>query len=585
MQQTREAKKLKDAVRYICRKGYAPAKITFNNNVIHSVWKCILALESRGRGVLRIKDAYQDATALSLSLASAADEEARLIDVLLDLLLRQTAPDACAAAVLTKNKEGEKQSEHLYRIRQKGLPHERGESALSFCIEMAVENLSDGRVWGYHLSSDNSFFDFSAFGIALCLLVPLDEKTSSNGYLWVGFRNKNTNLLQLRKEWLQALVEHAAASLNNVIKSREKNEKNLRERDFLLGISHDLRSPGNRALFAARELLNSETKSLSLFQREQVETIEKAIEEQLDILGNVLDYARHQRGFLEAMRTNCNIRSLITPILFEYAKEAELRSTKLIWQEIPSVEIKVDSRQFRRMLGNLLSNAIKYGNCNDIEVKFELSADVLRVKVCDNGIGISADHLGDLFKGFKRGKVGQRIEGVGLGLAMTKALCELNAAKIYYEPNYEKGSIFTLEFLFSVCTEDASELQNHFEYFDFILAADDDPAAVRYYIKSVRTFARRIAPASSIKDINNFLQTDIPDLIISDLHLQDGDITELLLRLPDSVGLIVISGDANQELLEKVKKRPISRVLEKPADRDELQSIIKEVVQTRLNFR
>jgi histidine kinase len=97
---------------------------------------------------------------------------------------------------------------------------------------------------------------------------------------------------------------------------------------------------------------------------------------------------------------------------------------------------------------NLVDNAIKYTDKGTVEISFEISDNVARCKIKDNGLGISLEELPHLFTRFMRTKEAQLVqtEGTGLGLYVAKTIIEAQSGKIWAESaGIGKGSTFVFE--------------------------------------------------------------------------------------------------------------------------------------------
>lgn len=108
--------------------------------------------------------------------------------------------------------------------------------------------------------------------------------------------------------------------------------------------------------------------------------------------------------------------------------------------------LRADSRRLALVMDNLLSNAIKYNQDNgSVTLTAVRESDAVRISVQDTGIGISADDLPHVFDRFFRSRQGMalRIEGSGLGLALTKGIVQRHQGRIWVESKQGEGSIFT----------------------------------------------------------------------------------------------------------------------------------------------
>jgi signal transduction histidine kinase len=113
----------------------------------------------------------------------------------------------------------------------------------------------------------------------------------------------------------------------------------------------------------------------------------------------------------------------------------------------PSVDlVSGDERRIRQVVFNLLSNAVKFtpsGGQVDVSTH-QVNGEVL-VSVADTGPGISADDRERIFEEFQQARDvnGERPEGTGLGLALSKSLVELHGGRIWVESQPGEGSTFT----------------------------------------------------------------------------------------------------------------------------------------------
>jgi signal transduction histidine kinase len=104
-----------------------------------------------------------------------------------------------------------------------------------------------------------------------------------------------------------------------------------------------------------------------------------------------------------------------------------------------------DSLRIEQVLTNLLSNAVKYGKGNPIRVEVSQRGSLARLAVRDEGIGISQDLLGRIFRPFERGNPPGISEGLGLGLYIAKMIIEAHGGTIGVETVSGAGSTLTVE--------------------------------------------------------------------------------------------------------------------------------------------
>jgi signal transduction histidine kinase len=143
------------------------------------------------------------------------------------------------------------------------------------------------------------------------------------------------------------------------------------------------------------------------------------------MLENVLQVGRSDASPLELRRQQVAIRSLCQTII------DEIRSTRAeAWQQrdvriqLPpeDVVLELDPQLLRNILGNLLANAIKYSYVGArVQLTVDVDGESLRLEVQDEGIGIAAADMPELFVPFHRGVNVGNIDGTGLGLSIVKA--------------------------------------------------------------------------------------------------------------------------------------------------------------------
>lgn len=128
---------------------------------------------------------------------------------------------------------------------------------------------------------------------------------------------------------------------------------------------------------------------------------------------------------------------------------AAQRNIKILYEidNLPNYSIYVDPTRFKQVIIHLLSNAIKYNNDNaTVTLNYEsLNKDYLRINVIDQGHGLTEQEQQNLFKSFERIGEYKGIDGVGIGLAITKYLIERMGGKVGVESEVGKGSRFWVE--------------------------------------------------------------------------------------------------------------------------------------------
>ena len=588
IRQKRELNLLLEAVRGYARFAVVPRQLVFNTPQVLGVWRSVLMLGAQSKIFERSRDMFEELISLTAHLAEAADEEQRTAEALVQVLHRQLMPDVQGiAVVLRTGSTGE-----IAVPASIGLPKARTDVALQMCLETAFDaaqlpgNMNQeslcregagrwtypGR-WGYYTPKDGPCFDFTTFGFELCLLVPLFAGEGISGAIWLGFGRHASGLTPHQRERTRALCEHAAASFFAARKAYERRVQSDQERDYLLGMSHDLRAPGVRALYSVRDLLEGGMGDVQPSQRTQLLKIECAVEEQMDLLGDVLDYAKHQRGMLETNAADVSLKEAFGAVLETFRAEAEMRLLSFHCEVDLSQRIEVDVRHFRRMIANVVSNAVKYTTSGGVTVVAAIEAGFVRIDVIDTGLGVPPAERSGLFEEFRRGTKMQLCDGVGLGLALTKALAERNRGFVRYRPNPEGGSIF------SVAVPSAASEEKELFRADTVLVVDDDAATCRTFVRYLQGLTSSVVVAGSVTEAKEQLRTIMPKLVITDYQLGDGTALDMLCKLAQETPVIIVTGSAGLRKNALENGVRLLTVLEKPVSREMMRATVQKVLR------
>lgn len=238
--------------------------------------------------------------------------------------------------------------------------------------------------------------------------------------------------------------------------------------EYMSHLAHEIRTPMNSVIQLARVGMDE---SYGRTASEYFRKIKKAAEYQLEIINDVLDMARLERGFVTLCPEPCVIRELadeLCSVITPLTKKKQIELTADI-HDILAGTLLTDRLRLKQILMNLLSNASKFTGeggkvCLEIYQQAAQEETVRTIfKVRDNGIGMSSEFLERIFEPFTQEKNAASVQGTGLGMAISKDLAKLMGGDLSVVSQPGEGSEFTVELVTPVAEEPSGESIAHDE--------------------------------------------------------------------------------------------------------------------------
>ncbi|HVW83730.1 MAG TPA: response regulator, partial [Bryobacteraceae bacterium] len=367
---------------------------------------------------------------------------------------------------------------------------------------------------------------------------------------------------------------------------------NRAKSDFLASMSHELRTPLN-AIIGYGEMLQEEAQELgaeSLLS--DLGKIHSAGRHLLGLINSILDLSKIEAGKMDLFVEGFRPEDIVEEVIAVAKPLIEKNGNRLEVHIAPALaEMHGDRGKIRQSLLNLLSNAGKFTKEGRVTLDVRLDetdSSFLLFRVCDTGIGLSQKQLASLFEPFHQAAnaPGQRHEGTGLGLALTRRFCRMMGGDVNAESEPGKGSTFTIRLPLQATIVDSeparperqrpvgrSEASGH----GTVLIIDDDPVARHLIAHVVRREGFDAASASDGESGLQLARQIQPALITLDVMMPHMDGWTVLAAIKADAQL----KDIPVVMLTMVDDRNLGFTLGaadyliKPVARDQLTSLLR----------
>jgi len=232
-----------------------------------------------------------------------------------------------------------------------------------------------------------------------------------------------------------------------ILRQRKINEI---RKDFISSLTHEFRTPVSSVSLTLEGLKNYKLQDDPDKTDKYLSIAYKEIRRLGMMIEKVLNVASFENGMIRIVKTDIDINELITEISSVFEIHVNHRGGKIIKDlQAGRLVIHGDREHLTQVIFNLLDNANKYSQEEPvitIRTRLDQESKSINIVISDQGIGISEDHLKDIFKPFNRirnNKINYR--GFGLGLPYVAEVTRLHSGEIHIQSKLNAGSSFTLK--------------------------------------------------------------------------------------------------------------------------------------------
>lgn len=370
---------------------------------------------------------------------------------------------------------------------------------------------------------------------------------------------------------------------------------NAAKDQFLALLSHELRNPLSPVIAMVSEL--ETTMPASPSTRQALEVIRRNVELEARLIDDLLDVTRIAKGKLQLTFEIVSVHEIL-PRAYEICRE-DIAAKKIEAKfRLHSTDtyVQVDPARLQQVFWNLIKNSVKFTpEKGSITIEtLNPGPGEIEIRISDTGIGIDPEKIDKIFNAFEQGQtsITRRFGGLGLGLAISKAMVDAHGGKIRVKsPGKDKGSTFSVilkTIAKPIATPNGSEksdgstdekepLESKHRH---LLVVDDHQDTCTGLKLMLERRGYEITVAHSARQAVEKTETEDFDLLISDIGLPDRSGYELMRELKSSKGLrgIALSGFGMEHDVNKARAAGFSEHLTKPINFDRLEEAIQNLL-------
>ncbi|UUX96754.1 CHASE domain-containing protein [Aquabacterium sp. J223] len=393
---------------------------------------------------------------------------------------------------------------------------------------------------------------------------------------------------------LEDITEHLR--LEEAERARESAEAASRAKsDFVSRMSHELRTPLNAMLGFAQLLELDRQQPLAPHQLDWTTQIQQAGWHLLHMINDTLDFARIESGSVRLELAPVALPALVADTRALLKAAAEAQQVTVVEDLDPAAgAVLADGTRLKQVLTNLLSNAIKYNRPGGwVRISSRPAGHrAVEIRVQDNGIGLSASQLGQLFQPFNRLGRDRVAEGTGIGLVISRRLAELMGGSLQAEAGQGGAGGATFRLVLPAAPEEPTasrpvpvDLPGAPPYRRRMVHYIEDNETNAEVMRGILAQRPQVALQVSTTGLDGLaaVRRSPPSLILLDMQLPDLDGLELLRHLKADpltrgIPVVVVSADATAARMDQAGALGAAGYVTKPVNVAEMLGLVDSLL-------
>jgi len=395
--------------------------------------------------------------------------------------------------------------------------------------------------------------------------------------------------------------------------AREQNQLIYQEKvRMLINMSHELRTPLTLIMAPLKRLLDGMEEDNGNYVT--LNRIYRQSRRMRDLLNMVLDLRKMEVGKADMKIERDNFNVWIREATEDIVNEEHAQGIEIVLDLDPAVqEIDFDRKKCDTVLTNILINAVKHSRKGDrITITTRLTDDgMVRTSISDEGPGLRNIDPSRMFTRFYQSN--NEEYGSGIGLSYSKILVELHGGRIAAENNPDKGATFWWEIPVTAQETSAqvpakawlNELMGYdpgdnfnapesegFSTSGMTLMLVDDSRDLLDFLREAlcQDFARIITAESGNKALEALDNSDLPDIIVSDINMPDGNGFSLCKKLKENekyshIPVILLTARGEQQSQSDSYRMGADAFMAKPFETDTLLELIRSILKRKAEIR